>query len=348
MYIILITEGNSYLEAVGCFVSLRCHLSPFLLTINKIIISKAGYDMNPNQILTGMSLSWQGKAKGAGLSMGATIGKKWVVVFLLAGRSCSEPKDPAKAEWALSWLKLFIKCFCEHLLFVPYCFNYASRCRERHTRTTLFQAYLWKDFSSANSLNFKKILIVWVKIWAQMCDHIRENSMEIKWNEAPSLILLSNICHCIKNNYFGSLEGSRRCCFFKKKQTNLEFYIETNKLLRLLSFEKDILNCTFYLNVGQFNLDYCFWQLASCWAALVSLAVWQVMNLDPWRLTPHLGNSPTRTVLRLWQVTNPLKGSQGRAGLGGLSKYGNSLVTFIEYFCWEKKWSGREGMGHGI
>lgn len=64
MCIILITAFNNYLEAIGCYVSSRCHLSPFLLTINRIIIvSKAGRDMNPNQILAGMSLSWQGKAK---------------------------------------------------------------------------------------------------------------------------------------------------------------------------------------------------------------------------------------------------------------------------------------------
>lgn len=63
MHVILITEHNNYLEAMGCFVSLRSHLSPFLLTINKIIVSKAGCDMNPDQILAGVSLLWQGKAK---------------------------------------------------------------------------------------------------------------------------------------------------------------------------------------------------------------------------------------------------------------------------------------------
>jgi len=46
----------------------------------------------------------------------------------------------------------------------------------------------------------------------------------------------------------------------------------------LLSSEKGILNGTFYLNVGQFHLDYCFWQLTSCWAAFVSLVMWRVMN----------------------------------------------------------------------
>lgn len=56
MCIILITAHNNYLEAIGYYVSPRCHLSPFLFTINKIIVSKAGRDMNPNQILAGMSL----------------------------------------------------------------------------------------------------------------------------------------------------------------------------------------------------------------------------------------------------------------------------------------------------
>lgn len=56
--IILITAHNNYLEAIGYDVSPSCHLSPSLLTINKIIIvSKAGRDVNPNQILAGMSLS---------------------------------------------------------------------------------------------------------------------------------------------------------------------------------------------------------------------------------------------------------------------------------------------------
>lgn len=58
MCIILITAHNNYLEATGYYLSPRCHLSPFLLTIKRIIIvSKAGRDMNPNQILAGMSLS---------------------------------------------------------------------------------------------------------------------------------------------------------------------------------------------------------------------------------------------------------------------------------------------------
>lgn len=58
MCIILITAHNNYLEAIGYYVSPSCLLRPFPLTINKIIIvSKAGRDMNPNQILAGMSLS---------------------------------------------------------------------------------------------------------------------------------------------------------------------------------------------------------------------------------------------------------------------------------------------------
>lgn len=63
MYVILITERNNYPQAIGCFVSLRCHLSPFLLTINKTVVSKAGCHTNLDQILAGMSLLWQGKAK---------------------------------------------------------------------------------------------------------------------------------------------------------------------------------------------------------------------------------------------------------------------------------------------
>lgn len=49
MRIILITAPNNYLEDIGYYISPRCHLSPFLLTINRIIIvSKAGRDMNPS------------------------------------------------------------------------------------------------------------------------------------------------------------------------------------------------------------------------------------------------------------------------------------------------------------
>lgn len=58
MCIILITAHNNYLDGIGYYVSPRCHLSLFLLTINRIIIvSKAGRDMNPSEILAGMSLS---------------------------------------------------------------------------------------------------------------------------------------------------------------------------------------------------------------------------------------------------------------------------------------------------
>lgn len=105
MCIILITAHNNYLEAIGYYVSLRCHLSPFLLTINKIIIvAKAGCDMNPNQIIAGMWLSWQGKAKEQVSPWVKASGRNgWLYFFWQAEDVVSPESQP---KWSELWVGL--------------------------------------------------------------------------------------------------------------------------------------------------------------------------------------------------------------------------------------------------
>lgn len=146
MCIILITAHNNYLDGIGYYVSPRCHLTPFLLTINRIIIvSKAGRDMNPSEILAGMSLSQQGKAKEQvppWVKASGTNG--WLYLFWQAEAVVSPESQPKPSELGVD-LSCFSNVFVNsHFFFFnsPCCFNYISQCWEHHTRSSMFRDYL--------------------------------------------------------------------------------------------------------------------------------------------------------------------------------------------------------------
>lgn len=156
MCIILITAHSNYLEDIGYYVSPRWHeVLSFSQLTEQYLCQRWAEIWTP--VKSEQACHYHSRGKQRSRSLPGWRHWEQTGGYICFGRlkllwACSPSQNQVSLDltWAVSQMFLWTLTFF-FIFNSPCCFNYISQCWEHHTRSSMFQYYLWEDFSSATS-----------------------------------------------------------------------------------------------------------------------------------------------------------------------------------------------------